>query len=131
MKNIIVTALFLFLSTNTFACYDESLSGQDNFDNCLVEAEKGRAVAQYNLGVAYDNGKGVAQDYKKAVKWYTKAAKQGVAIAQYNLGLMHNNARGVAQDYEEAVTWWRKAAEQGYAEAQFNLGHKYKGAVKA
>ena len=30
----------------------------------------------------YDNGQGVPQDYKQAVKWYTKAAEQGDADAQ-------------------------------------------------
>jgi TPR repeat protein len=32
-------------------------------------AEKGDAGAQYNLGIMYDNGQGVTQDYKAAVKW--------------------------------------------------------------
>ena len=27
----------------------------------------------------YYNGEGVPQDYKEAVKWYTKAAEQGLA----------------------------------------------------
>ena len=71
MRNIIVATLFFLLSSNAFACYDESLSDRTNFNNCLVEAKQGDAYAQYNLGVMYDNGKGVAQDqdYKEAVKW--------------------------------------------------------------
>jgi|TARA_B110000238_G_C16063066_1_gene411426 hypothetical protein len=40
MKNIVVATLFLLLSANAFACYDESLSDKDNFDNCMVEAER-------------------------------------------------------------------------------------------
>jgi TPR repeat protein len=32
----------------------------------------------------YDNGQGVAQDYKTALKWYLLAAEQGLARAQYN-----------------------------------------------
>ena len=35
-------------------------------------AEQGYAKAQYNLGVMYDNGQGVAQDDKTAVKWFRK-----------------------------------------------------------
>ena len=61
-------------------------------------AEQGNADAQFNFGVMYANGKGVAQDYKKAVKWYTLAAEQGDASAQYHLGLMYANGKGVAQD---------------------------------
>ena len=38
--------------------------------------------AQYNLGVSYDHGVGVPQDYAEAVKWYRKAAKQGHPTAQ-------------------------------------------------
>ena len=34
----------------------------------------------------YDNGEGLEQDFKEAVKWYQKAADQGDADAQYNLG---------------------------------------------
>ena len=48
-------------------------------------AKQGDANAQFNLGLMYDNGTGVLQDYKTAVKWYRLAAKQGNAFAQYRL----------------------------------------------
>jgi TPR repeat protein len=35
------------------------------------------AGAQFNLGVRYYNGEGVAKDLEKAAYWYTKAAEQG------------------------------------------------------
>ena len=46
----------------------------------------------------YYNGKGVPQDYKTAVKWYTLAAEQGNAYAQNNLGTMYYQGEGVPQD---------------------------------
>ena len=125
MKNIIAATLFFLLSSNAFACYDESLSDKTNFDNCLVEAEQGDAFAQFSLGVMYGNGMGVTQDYKEADKWYRKAAEQGNAEAQFNLGVMYEDGQGVAQDYKEALKWWRKAAEQGERKAQYNLGAMY------
>ncbi len=86
-------------------------------------------MAQFSLGVMYENGEGVPQDYKEAVKWYRKAAEQGYAKAQYHLGfilLMKNSANeGVEQDGVEAVKWYRKAAEQGNAKAQNFLGEIY------
>ncbi len=88
-------------------------------------AEQGNAKAQYNLGVMYDNGQGVPQDYAKAVEWYRKAAEQGYADAQYNLGHMYDKGEGVTQDYAKAMGWYRKAAEQGDADAQHNLGVMY------
>ena len=39
-------------------------------------AELGDAVAQITLGMNYAAGEGVPQDYKKAVKWYLRAARQ-------------------------------------------------------
>ena len=69
----------------------------------------------------YDNGQGVPQDYKTAVKWYRLAAKQGYALAQTNLGVMYANGQGVPQDYKTAVKWYTLAAEQGYTRAQTNL----------
>ena len=69
------------------------------FKSGLPLAEAGYDVAQFNLGVMYDNGQGVLQDYKEAVKWYRLAAEQGYADAQYNLGVMYDNGEGVPQDY--------------------------------
>ncbi len=88
-------------------------------------ANKGYASAQFNLGVMYDDGKGVVQDYKQAVRWYTLAAEQGNAGAQFNLSLMYSNGLGVVQDYKQAVRWYTLAAEQGEPSAQLNLGVKY------
>jgi hypothetical protein len=76
-------------------------------------AEQGDADAQYNLGVMYYNGHGVAQDYKEVVKWYSKGAKQGKAKAQYDLGVMYYYGQGVTQDFVHAQAWVNLAASQG------------------
>ncbi|MDR2869348.1 MAG: hypothetical protein LBV04_02760 [Deferribacteraceae bacterium] len=91
----------------------------------LVKAEQGDAHAQNNLGNMYYQGKGVPQNYAKAMEWYTKAAVQGYAHAQNNLGTMYGDGTGVSQDYAKAVGWYTKAAEQGNAAAQKNLGYAY------
>jgi TPR repeat protein len=88
-------------------------------------AEQGDAIAQYNLGLMYEDGAGVLQDDAEAVKWYQLAAEQGLVLAQNNLGNMYYNGQGVLQDYSEAVRWYRLAAEQGNARAQFFLGLMY------
>ena len=46
-----------------------------------LAADQGDANAQFNLGVMYDQGQGVPQDYQQAVKWYRLAADQGHASA--------------------------------------------------
>jgi TPR repeat protein len=90
-----------------------------------AKAETGDRVAQYNLGLCYIFGDGVAKDQVQAVAWYRKAAAQGYAEAQFNLGNCYANGEGVAKDQVQAVSWYRKAAEQGNAYAQFNLGNCY------
>ena len=50
----------------------------------------GDANAQYQLGLMYQKGKEYEQDFEKAVRWYTLAAKQGHVLAQFNLGLMYH-----------------------------------------
>jgi len=92
---------------------------------CRRLAAQGNARAQNNLGFIYNNGYGVPQDYKEALKWYRLAAEQGDAMPQYNLGLIYKNGHGVSQDYKEAAKWLRKAAEQGHSTAQKNLGGMY------
>ena len=81
-------------------------------------AEQGDADAQDKLGMAYQNGNGVTQDYEQAIYWYRKSADQGYADAQSNLGQMYENGIGVAQDYAQAVYWYHKAAEQEAASAR-------------
>jgi tetratricopeptide (TPR) repeat protein len=88
-------------------------------------AEHGDASAQCNLGVMYEQGRGVAQNYREAMKWFRLAAVQGNASAQSNLGVMYYKGQGIAQDYGEAMRWYRLAAEQRNPEAQFNLGVMY------
>jgi uncharacterized protein len=88
-------------------------------------AEQGDAKAQFNLGIMYDKGRGVPQDYATAASWWRKSAKQGFAIAQFKLGGLYYEGRGVPQDHATAVSWYRKSAEQGNASAQASLGITY------
>jgi TPR repeat protein len=97
-------------------------SPADDIETLRKAAEAGDAAAQFKLGVMYDNGNGVAEDFAEALKWYRKAAEQGHAVAQNNLGEMYYNGKGVPEDNAEAFKWFRKAAEQRHAFAQFALG---------
>jgi hypothetical protein len=61
-------------------------------------AQSGDANAQFWLGIMYEHGQGVPQDYAQAISWYRKAAEQGYALAQNNLGSMYVKGQGVPQD---------------------------------
>lgn len=61
--------------------------------NLIDAASYGDSAAQCQLGDAYFNGEGVAQDYEKAFEWYEKAAAQGnenAQIALQNLNEVRN-----------------------------------------
>jgi TonB family protein len=73
-------------------------------------AEQGLARAQNNLGVMYENGRGVRQDIIEALKWYRLAAEQGYAGAQNNLALIYAIGRVVRRDPVRAYMWFSLAA---------------------
>ena len=86
-------------------------------------AERGDPEAEFTLGKAYDSGKGVPRDPKKAFEYYRRAAEQGNAKAQNNLAALYaTGSEGVEKNEAEARKWLRKAAEQGVPLAQDNLG---------
>jgi TPR repeat protein len=85
-------ALLSVASTAWAGPFEDGMAAYDRKDYATslrifrTMAAQGDTSAQYNLGVMYDNGRGVAQDYTEAVKWYRLAAAQGHAShAQYNL----------------------------------------------
>jgi uncharacterized protein len=51
-------------------------------------AEAGSSKSQFELGVAYAQGNGVAKNEREAIAWFRKAAEQGLPEAQHNLGLL-------------------------------------------
>lgn len=80
-------------------------------------AEQGSPFAQFNLGVLYDQGKGVPQDYAQAMIWYLKAAEQGLPQAQINLGILYEEGQGVKPDPVRAYFWYALADVQGDGQA--------------
>ena len=89
-----------------FFVFCSSISGQQDFvDSVRAQAERGDAVAQYNLGVMYAEGRGVPLDDREAVRWYRLAAEQGDVVAQVNLAVMYVDGRGVSADNVVAHMW--------------------------
>jgi uncharacterized protein len=68
-------------------------------------AEQGNPAAQSYLGLLFETGRGVPQNYTEAAMWYRRAAEQGDSLAQYSLGLLYDRGQGVPQDIVEASKW--------------------------
>lgn len=81
-------------------------------------AERGDAKGQLYLGMAYQDGKGVSQDYKEANKWFRLSAGQGNSNAQYNLGYMYISGQGVHQDYVLAHMWYNIASSNAVGQSR-------------
>jgi TPR repeat protein len=83
------------------------------------------AEGQRRLGFKYYHGEGVAQDNKRAVTLFEKAANAGDVLSASNLGMMYEFGMGVKQDDAQAAAWYRKAAEMGDSDAQFRASLMY------
>lgn len=91
----------------------------------LAMARQGNAGAQFEVGRMHEQGRGYAQSYEEAFRWYHLAAGQGFAPAQFHLAGMYGSGRGVKHDYAKALEYHLKAARQGYADAYYPLGYTY------
>lgn len=104
-------------------------------------AEKGNADAQFTLGAIYKGARydveepyfndtytmlGEKIDLKRAIYWYTLAAKQGHNTALNNLGQAYREGKGVKQDLVKATELIRTAAEQGNPLAQLSYGDMFR-----
>lgn len=64
-------------------------------------AEQGHSMAQLMLGVAYEYGRGVKQDYYTAAMLYNSAAQQGLEAAQILLDDLIDKMSDSSQEDEE------------------------------
>lgn len=85
-------------------------------------AADGDPQAMNNLGVIYDQGKGVEPDPGRAAHWFAQAANAGNPSGMSNYGRMLEQGRGIPANPAEAARWFDQAARKGQAEAQYNLG---------
>lgn len=120
---ILASALLLLL--NAAACEDRRADKaylRGDYDKAVTDIEflanGGEARAQYDLGLLYDQGKGVPQNDARAMYWYGLAAEQGEPRAQYNLGLMYLNGQGVQPDLITAYYWITLSANRGNVHAR-------------
>jgi TPR repeat protein len=131
MSKLLAIVFMLGLNTTAFAGFDEGHAAYiaGNYTQALKEwaplAEQGDARSQYNLGLLYENGRGVPKDYKQAFAWYRKAADQGYANAQFNLGVMYANGQGVPKNRVTAYAIWNLSNDP----SAVNNAAKYRKAI--
>ena len=84
-------------------------------------AELGNAASNYNIGVAYRNGRGVERDEKKALHYYELAAMRGNVLARNNLGCSEAKAGYM----DRALRHYMIAVKDGSLESLENTKSMY------
>lgn len=112
------------------------------FDYHLCRAKNDEEAGQYYVGIAYQEGLGVGQDYSEAIKWYKRAAESksdlkwnygseiatktrpiypGYKEAQFQLGMIYFYGLGTERNKKLAKKWFNQSAAQGYFPAKSKL----------
>ena len=81
---------------------------------------------QFYLGLFFQNGYGIPQNYSKALEHYKNSGIKGYDKAQYEVAIFYKNGYGTDKNYNEAIKWFELAAKQGHREAQYELAVCYK-----
>lgn len=97
------------------------------------EAEKGNALAMFNMGRMFADGLGMEIDILKAHEWYEKALnafhrvedRKPWEYTEYRIGKMYSQGLGTEEDYEKAAYWLTPSAEERYKFAEYSLGGLY------
>ena len=87
-------------------------------------ANQGDRIAQFKLGVLYDEGNGVDKNSREAIRWYCVSSAQGFPEAAYIAirgSLRPTSSRVTAQSFQRARQWYLIAAGQGETKAAVNL----------
>lgn len=104
-----------------FATARKLIGDQSAFELLQKLADSNDTNAQHCLALLHYKGDIVAQDFPKAIIWFTKAAERGHGRAQLNLGLAYSRGEIVITDHKEAGRWFKLASDQGLSLAQYNL----------
>ncbi len=90
-----------------------------------IAAKNGDPLALFEIGARYTEGRGVANNFAEAAKWYKLSADKGFALAQYRLANFLEKGTGLAPDIKEAKRYYELAAAAGNASAMHNLAVIY------
>lgn len=105
-----------FLYETVFDDYPQALKAYEQ------AARAGNALAQYNLALMLEFGKGVPEDFTKAGILYEQAANQGFSPAMTQLAGLYFSGLGKDKNEQQALSWYKKAAETGNSNALYTLG---------
>jgi len=112
-------------------CYEGIGTPKDSkkgFKYTSKAAELGNKLAEYRLGLIYQNGTGIGIDKDIAIRYFERAGRmidRGVDADNPELqcikGDMYRQGNGVVRNERLAMEFYEKAANQNYPQAQLQL----------
>ena len=130
-SRLMLVAALLVVGAEALADFQDGMEAYNSgnylyaYDEFRALAINGDAAAQYRLGVMYEKGQGIPQDYSQAAAWYLKAAVQDDSRAQFAIAEMYAQGEGVPKNEKQALTWYIEAADHGLPKAQYLIGLMY------
>lgn len=93
-------------------------SSSSLIEDLFRKAQNGDNDACFNLGECFFYGRGVKQDYAKAVKWYIMSSDRGDCSSQKKLADCYYLGQGTEKNVAKAAQRYEQAAEQGDYDSQ-------------
>lgn len=90
-----------------------------------VNIKGDKTSATCDLGLLYERGQGVQQDFQKAKEWYEKAVMKGSVVAKRLLGNLYLMGNGVEKDYQKAYELFNEAFDNGDNESRALIAKMY------
>lgn len=90
---------------SAFLTLQAGIGFAQSFQESLTAAEKGDVFAQYQTGVNYYYGQGVAVDKHRAAEWFEKSVKGGLPWAFGQLSEMYQSGEGVKKDQDKSKNY--------------------------
>ncbi|NBQ85072.1 MAG: hypothetical protein EBU03_02970 [Methylophilaceae bacterium] len=91
--------------------------------------EQEQNLANYNLGLIYEYGKGVPVDVTQAQKHFLASAEKGSSQAMLRLAHAYMGGGELGFYGHEALAWLKKAAAKGQVDAWYELGLMHEAGV--
>ena len=88
-------------------------------------AEQNNGLGLWTLALAYEHGRGIAINPKKAIELYQKGADINDPRCLHNLACHYLSGENVKKDTHKGFAMIKQAAEQGYGLAMRDLGKCY------
>ncbi len=104
---------------------DSFYQEKSKFWELAIASLQGDVEAQYSMGMAYIEGRGIEKDHDRGVSVIEKVANKGHEKSQIFMGDWCKSAKNLNVNYRQSGQWYYQVALNGNTEAMVRLGELY------